>query len=386
MVIGMKKTIITLLIGVLLFLIVPVQVSAASGESENTSDIYDKQLEKSGADQLYYSLPEETKQILSSINYDSLEPDKLMDLKYSSIMPAPEDMITAKGQKPLQMLMTASGILLICALAGSAGILSTDSPLKRNISAVGSLCICGCCIYPLCSLVAQCSAVIEGAAGFMSMYAPVMAGLMLSSSHPMTGSAYYTSLMGTSEMLGLLCSKLILPFLNVFLALSVVSSLSPGLDLSGICKVISKCMKWILNFALGIFVTIISAQTIITSSMDEMSSRAVKFAVNSFVPFVGGVLSETVNAFSGSLSVLKSGVGVFVIIASACIFLPVLIECIIWRMGLFVLGAAADMLGLELPGASVKSIDSVCSLLTAVLLVTLTVFIISTVIVIIAAR
>ena len=137
---------------------------------------------------------------------------------------------------------------------------------------------------------------------------------------------------------------------------------------------------------MSIFITVMSLNTIVTSSMDNVSKKALKFSVSSFVPVVGGVLSEAITTFSGSLELLRSGAGVFVIIASAMIILPVLMECILWQMSLFVLSSAADIAGVSQMGGVFKSVSKAVGMLTAMLFCVLTVFIISTVVILLAGR
>ncbi len=385
---GQMKKVCALIILLLIFIITLSPTTYAAEEKIDTdnSTLYNNQLELSGADTLYSSLPEQTKEILTELNMSSLSYENINSISFSDFFNIIKELVSEKSTTPFKAIFTVLGIMILCSAVEAGNIISSESPLKKSISSSGALCICVSCIIPLSKLIEQCTQVIDGASGFMALYAPIMAGLMVSSSHSITGASYYSVLMGASEIISLISSRLIIPFTHVFLSLSLISSLSPELCVSGLGRAFEKGMKWIMNLSLGIFATILSSQTLISSSMDEVSNRMAKYAVSSFVPLVGGVLSETVNTFSGSLSLLKNGTGVFVIIASACIFLPVLIECVIWKISFYVLGAAAGILGLKNCSATVKSIEAVCSLMTAVLLTTIMIFIISTVIILIIGK
>ena len=378
------KKIIAFIMAAILFLSMPTAVYAA--KQEEVKEIYDQQLSVSGADDLYYSLPEETKRLLSETGMNDLSYDTIRNFDGNNIIQTITKLAGEKSRSPFSSFFVILGVMLLCSMLEGTNITLGENPLKKNLAAVGALCISTSAVLPICQMVERCTEVIQGASGFMALYVPVMTGLMVSSSHQLQGASYYTTLMGTSELIGLMSSRLIVPFINVFLSLSVTASLSPSLKLTGICSAINRCLKWILNFSLGIFVTILSSQSLVTSSMDEVSTRAVRFAMNSFVPVVGSVLSETVSTFSGSLSMLKSGTGIFVIIASACIFLPVLIECLFWRILLYLSGAVSQMLGLESIRSVLQALETVISLLMAVLLTIIMIFIISTVIVLITGR
>ena len=137
---------------------------------------------------------------------------------------------------------------------------------------------------------------------------------------------------------------------------------------------------------MSIFITVLSLNTMITSSMDSVTKKALRFTVSSFVPVVGGVLGDALSAFNGSLELLRSGAGVFVIIATAFMLLPVLTECIVWQLALFTLSSAADISGISRLGEIFRTVSKAAAMLTALLLSVLTVFIISTVIVLLVYR
>ncbi len=378
------KRITALLCLILLMMAAPLTAYAA--EENSTDALYEQQMQRSGADRLYSGLPEEAKQLLLQNGITAPEPDMLRSVDFRRITECMVQLLTEKSRSPCSALFLSLGTILLCSMVSGTTISMGESSMQKTISAVGALCICTAVILPLCRLVERCGEIIEGAAGFMTLYVPVMTGLMVSASHPVQGAGYYSTVMTASELIGWLSSGMILPVIRILLGLSVTSSLSQGFHLSGVCTAISRSLKWIMNFALGIFVTILSAQNLITSSMDEVSIKAARMAMNSFIPVVGGVLSETVSTFSGSLSLLKSGTGVFVIIASACIFLPVLIECFLWRCSFLLISAAADMLGLGTVKASTDAAECVTGLLTAVLLTIMMLFIISTVVILMVGQ
>ena len=69
----------------------------------------------------------------------------------------------------------------------------------------------------------------------------------------------------------------------------------------------------------------------------------------------------------------KSAVGV--------LFLPVLVECLLWRGALAVLSSAAEILNTGGQAVIFKSLNSVCAMLMALLICILILFVISTVII-----
>lgn len=361
-------------------------VEEENSSGESVSEIYNEQLELSGADRLFDGLPERTKKLLADMGVTSPNYETITDFNVSGIF---EQIVTLVGENSgtaLGGMTVCLGIMLLCSLVEGFRVTIGEKSIGTVSSAVGTVCVCTAIIVPLCSTISDTVEILNGASGFLLMYIPIMAGLMAASGKEVSGASYYTMMMGAGEVISQISSKIIAPLMNIFLALSVTSALSPKMKLGSLCSSVYNVAKWILTFSMSVFVTMLSLQTFVTSSMDNVSNKALRFAISSFVPVVGSALGEALNTFSGSIELLKSGAGVFVIIASAFVFLPVLIECIVWQFSLFFLSSASDIFGLSQMTGVFKIVSKVVSMIVAVLLCTMTIFIISTVIILIVGK
>lgn len=335
---------------------------------------------------LYSSLPEETRQRLREMGITSSDMTDIISLGTVSILSQAASMLAAGSGTPLCGTGICLGIMLLCAMSGGFHAGLCDRRLQTIQNGIGAMSVCTAVIVPLCVTVSKAAEIIKGASGFMLLYVPVLTGLLVTSGKEVTAASYYSTMMTVGNVVSLAASGLVLPLMNVFLALSVTASLSPGLRLGNLCSSVYKIAKWIITFVMSVFVTVSSLKTIITSSMDNVSRRALRFAVGSFVPVVGNVLGEALTAFNGSLELLRSGAGVFVIIASAFIILPVLLECIVWQFSTFLLSSVSEILGLSQMTGLFSSVSKACGMLTALVLCVLVVFIISTVMLLLAGR
>ena len=75
---------------------------------------------------------------------------------------------------------------------------------------------------------------------------------------------------------------------------------------------------------------------------------------------------------------MKNGLGVFVIIALAVMYIPTLIKCVLWIVTLNIGKAAGEVLNLREPVLLIESARYVTSTLVSVMLCVVSVFIIST--------
>lgn len=329
---------------------------------------------------IYKSLSDEARQSLSDIGASSADPNTLQGITPDKLFGRIGDLAGEQAQKPLRALVHITAALLICAMLGAYK--NSLSPETGGIpGAASALCICCAVVTPALQLIEQAQGVITSAANLMLAYVPVMAALLAAGGSVSGAGAYCASVLAAGEGVNRLCGGVLVPFLNMFLGISVVAGVTPDLSLGGLCAVISKAFKWLLGFSMAVFTSVTGMRRLLSDSLDTVGGRAVKFAVSSFVPVVGSALADAYNTVQGSVGLLKSGVGVFVILAVAFTFLPVLLRVMLWSAVLWAGKTTAEILGVPQAARLLDSLAAVFSSLTALLLCVGAVFIISTAVV-----
>lgn len=170
-----------------------------------------------------------------------------------------------------------------------------------------------------------------------------------------------------AELISLLATKVIVPLMTVSLAMGLTGSVSGGLRLEGVGSWINKTAGWLLAITTSLFVGLLSLQGIVGAAADTLAGRAIKFSISSFVPVVGGALSEAFNAVKGCLSLLKSTLGGFGILTTVLIAAPPILECVLWSLGLSLCNMAAELFGLGPISAVLKTAQSVVKTLIGVM-------------------
>lgn len=373
----MKKIITIFIISISLVIISTVAVNAEEN-AEESSFLYDL----SG---IYNSLSDEAKQSLEDIGAASADPNTLSEISFNSIVAEILDLAGENVSSPLKGLISITALLLLSSiLSAYKSTLNSDISTALNITT--TLCITCAVAVPAISVINNTASVISTASNLMIAYIPIMVVIMATSGHAVSGASYYSMMLAAGEGVGQLSSKVIVPLLNMFLGLSITSSVSPDINLSGFINMFSKTIKWILGFGMTIFTAVLALKQLITSSLDDVSTRAVRFTLNSFIPIVGSALSDAYKTVLGSVGLLKSGVGVFVILSVAVVFLPVILQSIMWIFTLWIGKSTAEVLGLSQPAKLLEAINVVFSTMLAILLCIMSIYIISTAIVLIAGK
>ena len=380
----MKRTII-LLFAVALAVIIFSPIAECYGDEniyaqDEYDEIYQKEKKLTNADAVYDALPEGVKEVLSALQINgtdreevsSLKPEKIGEVLINMIKQALNDTYIPAG--------TVLGIILLCAMVNC--FKSTESGGEIfDIAAV--MCLCAAVVIPVSNLIEAGGQIISDTTSFMTVYIPVMSGLMISSGQTASGSAYYGFMMASAQICSFVCSKIIIPAVNIFFAVSIVSEISPQMNAQRLCDFLNKGIKWVLGFAMSIFASLFTLQGVIGNYSDNLSTKAVKFAVKSFVPVVGNALSDVYSTVTESIKLLKSGVGIVAVTGTGIIFLPVLFKCLVWMIILSIGCMCAGLFDIK-PICGVLDVCSKSlSCFIAVLLSVMALFIISTAIVLI---
>ncbi len=360
----MKKVIICILFLFWLF--------TFSATAEET-DIYKDQLEKSGALELDDSLSDEVKQYLEENNIDITDYNWVNNLSNENVFTHIWQFFKSGFKKPFISL----GCIVAIILVSSALFDTNNTPVNQAVIYAATLAIAGIIIVPVFSSISNAVSAMKTCANFMIAFVPVFAVITAASGKAATSVTMSSVLLGAANGVSLLSNYVVVPLIGGYLSVSIATGVSPFLNNNGLSAAIKKFSLWIVSFISTIFLGILSIQTVVNSAADNLSMRTAKFIVGSSVPVAGGILSEALGTLTASMSLLKSSVGIYGVVICCVIFIPILIELILWRVTLWV----ADFIALEfsLPkiSALIQAIDTVLSVLIGIILLTGAMFIIS---------
>ena len=375
-----------LLAGAVLLTLVPAAGLPVSGEAEvesglSPSEIYEEQYEESGAGDLIGEVPEEAREPLERMGISGADWESIQGLTPEKLLNEVGAAAKTAAAGPMRSAAGIAAVILLCALV--SGVDSGIRPLGGVTSLVGTLCVCTALIFPLAECIAEAASVVDGAAVFTIACVPVLAGLMAAGGQSTAAASYGFLMLGAGNVISIAASVVIVPMLNIFLAFSLVSGISPQIRLKGVCDLFSQAVKWILGFVMTVFTAILGMQTLVTSAADAASVKTTKFVVSSVVPVVGSALGEAVTTVQGCVRLLKSGVGAFALLAGAVIFLPVLLQCLLWILTCHFCAGIGDIFSLAEIAEVLRAAAKTMGILLSVILCCMLVIAVSSVLVII---
>lgn len=114
----------------------------------------------------------------------------------------------------------------------------------------------------------------------------------------------------------------------------IVGNLSATVKLNKFISFFKSSFKWVVGTVMTLFFTFLTIQGISAGSFDGVSVKTAKYAIKSYVPVVGGYLSDGFNLIMSSSILIKNAVGVAgLFLLFATIIIPVL-KIAIFSLGL----------------------------------------------------
>lgn len=377
------KKIVNIVIAILLLQITVYAVNTESFTlaEEGSAFNLDEQFDALGREEIESRVPEQAKGIMQKTDTSELSVSKLLQLSPKEFFTAIWEMAKNELATPTRTLAAIVGVMLLCALLGGLKTSAGENSLSQIFSTVSVLCVLASVIKPVFDCVAETSQAIKDVALFMLSYIPMFGAALTASGSPITGAAYNTLLLTACQTISQILSNTLIPLIGIYLALCVIGSLVPEINISSATDTIKRIISWTLGFFLTIFVGLFSVQTMVAQSADTVAIKATKFMIGSFVPVVGSALSEAYSAAQGCFRLIKTTLGAYGIIVTAFTFMPLLIRTFCWYMLTNLAVIAGDILGVPRVCGILKACGSVLGILLAIIFCFALLLIVSTTVV-----
>lgn len=325
--------------GVLVLVLAVTLTPAVAAETADAEEMYQQQLEQSGAAELTESLPEDAQGLLIELGLDTFDPKAYTQFRLGETIDLLMDLTARQAGGPLQVMGMLIGVVLMGAVfSGLEG--GTLSPaLRQTYQSVAVLGAGGVLLIPLFTLLDTVGQAVERVVVFLTAYVPVYAVLLATGGRGLSAVSYQATLLGASQLLSWLIHSVVFPLLTVSLAFGCTGSVTEGFCLDRFGQTLHRGILWALGLFSTVFSFLLSIQQMTASAGDNLSGRMVRFSLSSFVPVVGGLLGEAYSAVAGCAGLLRSTVGCFGLVAVVLVVVPPLLGCVCWSFGLRV---AAD--------------------------------------------
>ncbi|MBR1749674.1 MAG: stage III sporulation protein AE [Ruminococcus sp.] len=366
-----RRAILTIIV---MLLFTPIVSSAEDYDekSEFAIDEYRKSIDSS----LSGALDDET---ADSLDRYGIYPASSSDsFNISSVISGVTDRFKASLSDPVKIL---GKLIAICAFTVLVKSL-TEGSSYGELYDTSAILVNICVIYSNAELaVSSLKTALDDISAFMLTYIPVFSSVIASGAAVTSAAGYYTVMFTLCEMITFVATNLLLPITGIVFALNIVGAVNGNISLDGLCASLKSLTKWILTALMTVFTAVLSLKGITGASVDSVASRTMRFAASSFIPIVGGSVSEAYSTIYGSLGIIRSSVGLFGIGAVAVITLRPVITVIAYKFVISLGGIINELFGQSRTASLLRGLAGVLDIALGIMIAMAMIFIISTAII-----
>lgn len=169
-------------------------------------------------------------------------------------------------------------------------------------------------------------------------------------------------LLATGTLAGF-AQRALFPLLGLAAAVTVVSRLAPQIRLASTGKLLRSIVHWALGVGFTLFLGVLTVQGATSASYDGVTMRAAKYAVDKFVPVVGGAFKDTADTLVGCSIVVKNAVGAVGLAGLLLILLGPCAQVLLTIAAYRLCAAAIEPLGAERIGPALQDFADILTTL-----------------------
>ena len=151
---------------------------------------------------------------------------------------------------------------------------------------------------------------IDSMVTFMQALLPLLLTLLTAMGGITTAAIAQPIILASISVIGTLIKNIVFPLIFFAAVLSIVSNLSEKFQISKLAGLMKTSGMVLMGMFSTIFLGILAIQGVAGAVSDGVALRTAKFATDAFIPVVGGMFSDALEAVVSSSLLLKNAVGI----------------------------------------------------------------------------
>ncbi|HEY5587969.1 MAG TPA: stage III sporulation protein AE [Candidatus Paceibacterota bacterium] len=160
---------------------------------------------------------------------------------------------------------------------------------------------------------------------FMAALMPVLMMLLASVGGFAEATLLDPVIMGFATVSSRVYADVLIPIIFMSFILQFVNNISSDFKINNLTKLLKQVAIWVQGIVMTVFIGVITLRSIAAKTIDQVTIKTAKFAVDNFIPVVGKCLSDAISTVAGYSLLLKnaiSGLGLLVILV--IVLLPII--------------------------------------------------------------
>ena len=218
--------------------------------------------------------------------------------------------------------------------------------LEEAVNGACFLMLAGCMAQDLSQHIRLSQDAVERIADLMQALFPLLLTLLAAVGGTAGAAMFQPAVVAASGTMTHLVRSVTLPLALGAGVVTVLKHVSPRMRLGRLSGLLKTAASWTLGGSFTVFISVEALQTFGAAAADGISIRTAKYAVDHFVPVVGGMFADTMDTLVGASLLIKNALGItglmLLLAAAAGPLLQTLAAAMVYRAGAALLEPLSD--------------------------------------------
>lgn len=159
--------------------------------------------------------------------------------------------------------------------------------------------------------------VINNISNFMSALLPILITMISLSGGITSATTLDPIVLGAVVFIPKVYSNIIIPMILMSFVLEFANNISTEYKITNLCKLFKQIIIWFQGIMVTMFIGLLTIRGITSTTIDAVTLKTAKFAIDNFIPIVGKAFSDAITSVAGYSLIIKnaiSSIGLIVII------------------------------------------------------------------------
>lgn len=236
-------------------------------------------------------------------------------------------------------------VALVAAAILVGMVQSVSSSTAEIAELAGAACICATMFLSINTMIRLGVQTVTEISEYGKLLLPVMTAALAAQGGVTASGALYAGTAVFNTLLSGMISRILIPLVYLFLGFSAALAMTGEGSLKQMRDLVKTFLSWSLKTLLTVFTTYMAVTGVVSGTTDAAALKAAKVTISSFVPVVGGILSDASEAVLVSASLAKNAAGIYGILAMGALFLTPFLKIGIQYLMLKVTGGLCAVFG-----------------------------------------
>ena len=179
----------------------------------------------------------------------------------------------------------------------------------------------------------------------MNTLFPILLTLMVGIGAAASASVFQPIVAIISTYVADFFTYLVLPLFIFSFVFGIINNISDNIKLDKFNSFISSLFKWCVGIVFTLFFAIFTIQGISAGSFDSLSIRTTKYTIRSYIPVMGGYLSDGMDLILSSSILIKNSIGLVGLFLIITTIISPLLEIVVFSLLLKLTSAILQPMG-----------------------------------------